>query len=99
MLLNLFSNGFHAANQRARRSSRPATGGRPGDDNRVRPVLSERRFRVVIADFFVKALRRLFESASLRLPASVIGRCLILSWPVLMQLQCPKVGWLSRATF
>ena len=45
------------------RSSRPATGGRPGDRNGARPDRSERRFRILIATSFVEALRRPLESA------------------------------------
>jgi hypothetical protein len=45
------------------RSSRPATGGRPGDDNGARPHRRERRFRMLIATSFVKVLRRPLESA------------------------------------
>jgi putative transposase len=51
------------AAQNRRRSSRPATGGRPGDDNGARPDRSERRFRMFIATSFVKVLRRPLESA------------------------------------
>ena len=51
------------AAQNRRRSSRPATGGRPGDDNGARPDQSERRFRIFIANSFIKALRRPLESA------------------------------------
>src|ERR1039458_4318419 len=50
------------AAQNRRRSSRPATGGRPGDDNGARPDRSERRFRMFIATSFVKVLRRPLES-------------------------------------
>src|SRR5215472_12692129 len=51
------------AAQNRRRSSRPATGGRPGDDNGARPDRSERRFRMFIATSFVKVLRRPLEFA------------------------------------
>jgi putative transposase len=51
------------AAQNRRRSSRPATGGRPGDHNGARPDRSERRFRMFIATSFVKVLRRPLESA------------------------------------
>jgi hypothetical protein len=51
------------AAQNRRCSSRPATGGRPGDDNGARPDRSERRFRMFIATSFVKVLRRPLESA------------------------------------
>jgi hypothetical protein len=51
------------AAQNRRRSSRPATGGRPGDDNGARPDRSERRFRMFIATSSVKVLRRPLESA------------------------------------
>ena len=37
------------AAQNRRRSSRPATGGRPGENNAARPDRSERRFRADIA--------------------------------------------------
>ena len=50
------------AAQNRRRSSRPATGGRPGENNRTRPERSERRFRMFIAAP-VKVLRRPLESA------------------------------------
>ena len=43
-------------------SSRPATGGRPGENKRTRPERSERRFRMFIATP-VKVLRRPLESA------------------------------------
>jgi len=48
--------------QNRRRSSRPATGGRPGDRNGARPDRSERRFPVFIATSLVMVLRRPFES-------------------------------------
>jgi putative transposase len=51
------------AAQNRRCSSRPATGGRPGEDNGARPDRSERRFRMFIATSFVKVLRRPLESA------------------------------------
>ena len=51
------------AAQNRRRSSRPATGGRPGDRNGARPDRSERRFRILIATSFIEALRRPLESA------------------------------------
>src|SRR6185295_8970159 len=51
------------AAQNRRRSSRPATGGRPGDRNGARPDRSERRFRILIATSFVEVLRRPLESA------------------------------------
>jgi putative transposase len=50
------------AAQNRRRSSRPATGGRPGENKRTRPERSERRFRMFIATP-VKMLRRPHESA------------------------------------
>src|SRR5271157_5455356 len=50
------------AAQNRRRSSRPATGGRPGENKRTRPERSERRFRMFIATP-VKVLRRPPESA------------------------------------
>jgi len=50
------------AAQNCRRSSRPATGGRPGENNGARPDLSERRLRLVIATLPLKVLRRPFES-------------------------------------
>src|SRR5271170_6948819 len=50
------------ASQNRRRSSRPATGGRPGENKRTRPERSERRFRRCIASP-VKVLRRPLESA------------------------------------
>ncbi len=51
------------AAQNRRRSSGPATGGRPGDGNGARLDRSERRFRMLIATSFVKVLRQPLESA------------------------------------
>ena len=51
------------AAQNRRRSSRPATGGRPGDDNGPRADRSKRRLYLFIATSFVKVLRRPLESA------------------------------------
>src|SRR5215213_6194108 len=51
------------ATQNRRRSSRPATGGRPGDRNGARPDRSDLRFRLSIAAASVKVLRRPLESA------------------------------------
>ena len=51
------------AAQNLRRSSRPATGGRPGDGNGARLDRSERRFRMLIATSFSQVLRRPLESA------------------------------------
>ena len=51
------------APQNLRRSSRPAAGGRPGENNGIRPDRSERRFRRFIATSSVKVLRRPLESA------------------------------------
>src|SRR3954447_25856589 len=51
------------AAQNRRCSSRPATGGRPGDDNGARPYRSERRFRLIIATSYQGVLRRPLESA------------------------------------
>src|SRR5215207_7995786 len=45
------------------RSSRPATGGRPGDGKGLRSDQSDRRLRVVIATSMVEVLRRPLESA------------------------------------
>src|SRR5918995_1043565 len=50
------------ANQNRLRSSRPATGGRPGDGNGARPDRSDRRFRMLIANSSFRVLRRPFES-------------------------------------
>src|SRR5271157_6587903 len=50
------------AAQNRRRSSRPATGGRPGENKRTRPERSECRFRMFIATP-VKVLQRPLESA------------------------------------
>ena len=50
------------ANQNRLRSSRPATGGRPGDGNGARPDRSDRCFRAPIATSS-RVLRRPFESA------------------------------------
>jgi hypothetical protein len=51
------------AAQNCRRSSRPATGGRPGDGRGFRPDRPDRRFRMVIANASVEVLRRPLESA------------------------------------
>ena len=51
------------AAQNRRRSSRPAAGGRPGENNGARPDRSDRRFRPDIATSFRRALRRPLESA------------------------------------
>jgi hypothetical protein len=51
------------AAQNSLRSSRPATGGRPGDGKGLRPDQSDRRLRVVIATSMVEVLRRPLESA------------------------------------
>lgn len=51
------------AHQNRLRSSRPATGGRPGDRNGARPDRSDRRFRMLIATSKSRVLRRPFESA------------------------------------
>ena len=51
------------ANQTRLRSSRPATGGRPGDCKGARPDRSDRRFRIPIATSNFRVLRRPFESA------------------------------------
>ena len=48
--------------QNRRRSSRPATGGRPSDTNGARPDRAERRFRSAIAISCVRLLRRPLES-------------------------------------
>jgi len=50
------------AAQNRRRSSRPATGGRPGDNNGSRPDRAERRFRLIIATSCLRVLRRPLES-------------------------------------
>src|SRR5437660_2920498 len=49
------------AAQNCRCSSRPATGGRPGDNNGGRPDRAERRFRLVIVTPSIKVLRRPLE--------------------------------------
>jgi hypothetical protein len=49
------------AAQNRRRSLRPATGGRPGDNNGGRPDRAERRFRLAIATSCLKVLRRPIE--------------------------------------
>src|SRR3954447_26434816 len=51
------------ATQNRRRSSRPATGGRPGDRNGARPDRSDLRFRLSIATASVKVLRRPLDPA------------------------------------
>src|SRR5919112_6596532 len=45
------------------RSSRPATGGRPGDGKGSRPDRSDRRLRSFIATSVIQVLRRPLESA------------------------------------
>jgi putative transposase len=50
------------AAQNRRRSSRRATGGRPGERNTPRPDRSERRLRVLIATPSAEVLRRPFDS-------------------------------------
>src|SRR3954466_11058247 len=49
--------------QNSLRSSRPATGGRPGDGKGLRPDRAERRFRLFIATSSVQVLRRPLETA------------------------------------
>src|SRR5437588_4363193 len=49
------------AAQNRRCSSRPAIGGRPGDNNGGRPDRAERRFRLVIVTPSIKVLRRPLE--------------------------------------
>ena len=49
------------AAQNRRCSSRPATGGRPGDNNGGRPDRAGRRFRLVIVTPSIKVLRRPLE--------------------------------------
>jgi transposase InsO family protein len=51
------------APQNRPRPSRPTAGGRPGENNSIRPERSERRFRVFIATSSVKVLRRPLELA------------------------------------
>jgi putative transposase len=51
------------ATQNSLRSSRTATGGRPGDGEGLRPDRSDRRFRLFIATSSIQALRRPLESA------------------------------------
>ena len=51
------------AAQNRRRSSRPATDGRPGENNDARPDRSERRLRLFIATSSVEVLRRPLETA------------------------------------
>src|SRR5215204_6353278 len=51
------------AAQNSLRSSRPATGGRPGDGKGLRPDRSDRRFRLFIATSSTQVLRRPLESA------------------------------------
>jgi len=51
------------AAQNRRRSSRPATGGRPGDGNGARPARSERSRWIFIATPFFRVLRPPLESA------------------------------------
>src|SRR4051812_17571991 len=51
------------AAQKSLRSSRPATGGRPGEGKGLRPDRSDRRFPLVIATSSTQVLRRPLESA------------------------------------
>ena len=51
------------AAQNRRHASRPATGGRPGDNKGARPDRSVHRFRLFIATSFLRVLRRPLESA------------------------------------
>ena len=51
------------ATQNRPRCSRPATGGRPGENKGSRPDRSDLRFRLFIATSHVRVLRRPFESA------------------------------------
>ena len=51
------------AAQNRLRSSRPATGGLPGDRNGARPDRPDRRFRMFIATSSLRMLRRPLESA------------------------------------
>src|SRR5215212_4955199 len=51
------------AAQNSLRSSRPATGGRPGDGKSLRPDRSDRRFRLFIATSSTQVLRRPLDSA------------------------------------
>src|SRR5258707_12625825 len=63
------------AAQNRRRSSRPATGGRPGDDNGARPDRFERRFPMFIATSFIKVLRRPLDPALDAAVLSGTGGC------------------------
>src|SRR5215469_5859768 len=80
------------AAQNRRRSSRPATGGRPGDDNGARPDRSERRFRMFIATSFVKVLRRPLEFALMSKSLRIV--CVIDKTPdgAFMRWQSIEVG-------
>jgi Integrase core domain len=51
------------ADQNRRPSSRPATGGRPGDGSGARPDRSDRRFRMLITTSSFRVLRRPLEFA------------------------------------
>jgi len=59
------------ADQNRRCSSRPATGGRPGEDSGNRPHRSERRFCMLITTPSLKVLRRPIESTSAPAPWSL----------------------------
>src|SRR3954452_13257657 len=61
------------AAQNSLRSSRPATGGRPGDGKGLRPDRSERRLRLFIATSATQVLRRALESAEQ-------ARCVVVAW-------------------
>src|SRR5215472_3934199 len=89
------------AAQNRRRSSRPATGGRPGDDNGARPDRSERRFRMFIATSFVKVLRRPLEFAhysAIRIPLPLSLRLLSTgdNLPSLLRIQDSRSKWRRR---
>ena len=100
------------ATQNSLRSSRTATGGRPGDGKGLRPDRSDRRFRLSIATSSIQALRRPLESAQyaseayqaalarhgLRCSMSRRGNCLD-SAPIESFFGSLKTELVHRATF
>ena len=77
-------------NQNRLCSSRPATGGRPGDGNGARPDRSDRRFRMLIATSNSGVLRRPFESA-LAAPVAMVHEAAAMDRPSIMQCLLQRV--------
>src|SRR5271156_5722142 len=70
--------------QTSRRSSCPATDGRPGENNGARPDRSERRRYLFIATSFIKVLRQPLESA-LATSVAVVHEPAAMDRPPIMQ--------------